>query len=47
MIVNNNMAALHTLNTLNKAQMPLNEHSALERLGERNRRWHVGQYGLG
>ena len=34
MIVNNNMAALHTLNTLNKAQMPLNEHSALERLAK-------------
>ena len=34
MIVNNNMAALHTLNTLNKAQMPLNEHSALERIAK-------------
>ena len=34
MIVKNNMAALHTLNTLNKAQMPLNEHSALERLAK-------------
>ena len=34
MIVENNMAALHTLNTLNKAQMPLNEHSALERLAK-------------
>ena len=34
MIVNNNMAALHTLNTLNKAQMPLNKDSVLERLAK-------------
>ena len=34
MIVENNMGALNTLNTLNKAQMPLNEHSALERLAK-------------
>ena len=34
MIVENNMAALHTLNTLNKNQMPLNKDSALERLAK-------------
>ena len=34
MIVNNNMAALHTLNTLNKAQMPLNKDSVLERIAK-------------
>ncbi len=34
MIVNNNMAALHTLNTLNKNQTALNKDSALERLAK-------------
>ena len=34
MIVNNNMAALHTLNTLNKNQTALNKDSALERIAK-------------
>ena len=34
MIVENNMAALHTLNTLNKNQTTLNKDSALERLAK-------------
>ena len=34
MIVNNNMAALHTLNTINKNQTPQGKDSALERLAK-------------
>ena len=34
MIVNNNMAALHTLNTLNKNQTALNKDSVLERIAK-------------
>ena len=34
MIVNNNMAALHTLNTLNKNQTTLNKDSVLERIAK-------------
>ena len=44
MIVENNMGALNTLNTINKNQTPQGGAGAA---GERNRRWHMGQYGLG
>ena len=46
MIVNNNMSALNTLNTQQQPDTTGQGLSA-DAAGARNRRWHVGQYGLG